>query len=390
MHRPILTSQIIKFMDQKYKKVSLRFSVLLCFSLVFFCVSLVLPCVVSAQQNISPRLSVSPHTFELDVFPGEVITEKIKISNKSEVALPIAAKVVDFSASDETGGMSFDEFSQDISFASRKWVEIEKPNFILDAGETEKVNFTISVPENAEPGGHYAVMLFEPRMPSFYFKEGQPRVVPVIGVLFLLSVKTFSLDPQEHKKLEVVEFSVPKEERLVMLENMTSKVLGSIVHTAATIEITKKSPSSFILRIRNNDIYHIKPFGTILIYNIFGKEIGEAEVSQKTILPGKIRQFPIKFSSQTPRYLKWLPEPIANFLAKNFFVGKYTAILDLKVKSPVAAGIAQFNIPTVLTFFSFPWKFWLSFIIALSFSLLFLAKYKKRIILSLKVLITRK
>ncbi|GAI28116.1 unnamed protein product [marine sediment metagenome] len=109
-----------------------------------------------------------------------------------------------------------------------------------------------------------------------------------------------------------VEFSVPKKERLVALENMASKLLGSIA-LAAEFEITKKSPSSFILRIKNNDIYHIKPFGKVLIYNIFGKKVGEAEIPQRTILPGKIRRFPVEFSPSIPNYLKWLPESIADF-----------------------------------------------------------------------------
>ena len=338
-------------------------------------------------QNISPRLSISPHTFELDVFPEETIEKKIKITNKSEVALPIAVRVVDFTASDETGGTSFDEASEDPSISSRKWFEIENPNFILDAGETEKVNFTVSVPGNAEPGGHYSVMLFEPQLPSFYFEEGQPKVIPVIGVLFLFSVKVFTLDPEVEQKLEVVEFTVPKEERLIALENLTSAFIGNIVQAANKVTITKKSPSNFILRIKNNDIYHIKPFGKVLIFNIFGKKVGEAEVPKTTILPGKIRWFPIEFSPETPEYLKWLPESVSDFLAKNFFFGKYQARLEIESKSPLAAEILQSNISNSLTFFSFPWQFWLIFILTVLLSIFILVKYRKRIILSLKVLV---
>ena len=353
---------------------------------------------VSAQQNISPRLSVSPHTFDLGVLPGEVIADKIKLTNKSDVALPILVRTTDFTASDEIGGMSFDELSQDISFASRKWIKIENPNFILEPGETEKVNFTISVPENAEPGGHYAVMLFEPKLPSFYFKEDQPRAIPVIGVLLLFSVKTFTLEPPEYQTLEIVEFSVPKEERIAIMEASLSVVQRTYQRLSASIigqvqaaqpfqiEITKKAPSSFILRIKNNDIYHLKPFGKVLIYNIFGRKVGEAEVPQRTILPGKIRQFPIEFSPQASLYLKWLPESIANFLTENFFFGRYQARLSLEAKSPLTAEILQPNIPFVLTFFSFPWQFWLIFILTFGLLIFLTIKYRKRITLAFKTL----
>ncbi len=334
-------------------------------------------CAIIAQ-DISPKLSVSPHTFELDFFPGETREAKIKIGNKSEVAFPMIVKVVDFTAAEKTGEMLFDESSQDPSFASRFWFKIENPNFILDAGETREVHFTIEAPENAEPGGHYATMLFVPQLPSFYFKEDQPRAIPIIGVLFLSSVKTFSLEPKIQKKIEIVEFSVPKKERLVILENLLSSIIGSVTQ-AAEITIAKNPPSNFTLLIKNNDIYHIKPFGKILIYNLFGKKVAETEVPQKTILPGKTRSFPIEFSPEIPEKLKWLPASISNFLVQNFFIGKYQARLVLETKSPVADALLKPSSPVILTFFSLPWKFWLGVLLLFFIFGFFTLRYRKRI-----------
>jgi len=329
---------------------------------------------VKAQEPSSLGLGVSPQVFELDVFLGEKIEKKINLRNISEVPMPILVKVTDFTAAEETGEMLFDESSQDPSFASRFWFEIENPNFILEPDEIKEVKFSIEVPENAEPGGHYAVILFEPQLPSFYFKEGQPRAIPVVGVLFLLSVKTFSLEPEVKQKLEVVEFGIPKEERLVTLENFISRLKASVTR-AAEFNIVEKSPSKFILRIKNNDIYHLKPFGKVLIYNIFGKKVGETEVPKMTILPGKTRQFPVEFSPEIPENLKWLPASISNFLVQNFFVGKYQAKLEL-----------QPSIPAILTFISLPWKFWLSFIFVSGLLFFLLLKYRKRIKLAFKTL----
>jgi len=358
-------------------------------------------------QNISPSLSVSPHTFDLTVLPGETRTGKIKVGNRSEVPLPILTKTVDFSAAGEEGEMAFDELSQDISFASRKWIKIENPNFILNPGETKEVYFTIQVPENAEPGGHYATFLFEPQLPSFYFEEPtppsgepfrlepdlertpvQPRVVPVIGVLFLFSVQTFTLEPETGEKLEVVEFSIPREERLASLENFFSRLMGNTVEAASSITITRKPPSSFVLRIKNNDIYHIKPSGKVLIYNFFGKKVGEAEIPQRTILPGQIRRFPVEFSPEIPEKLKWLPASVSNFLVQNFFVGKYGARIELQTKSPLTAEVFQPEIPVVLTFFSLPWHFWFSFIFISGLLFFLLVKYRKRIVLAMKTLLS--
>ena len=92
------------------------------------------------------------------------------------------------------------------------------------------------------------------------------------------------------QKLEVVEFSVPKEERLVTLENFASKIIGSVAQ-AAQITITEKSPQNFILRIKNNDIYHIKPYGKVLIYNWFGKKVGRPKFLKGQFCQGKSEVF---------------------------------------------------------------------------------------------------
>jgi hypothetical protein len=381
------------FQNLLYKKLGIL--------LIFIGLILVSFSGVNAQQDISPRLSVSPHTFELDVFLGEVRNEKIEVSNLSQVAIPILARAIDFTIADESGGMSFDETLEAPFISSWQWFNIENPNFILEPGETKEVNFSISVPENAEIGGHYSVILFEPQLPSFYFKEGQPRAIPVIGVLFLLSVKTLTLEPETGEGLQVIEFSLPKEGRIAVLENFFSKALGSIVQ-AAEFNILEKAPTNFILRIKNNDIYHIKPYGKILIYNLFGKKVGEIGVPQKTIMPGKIRSFPVKFSppAGTSEKLKWLPASISDFLIENFFVGRYRAELEIHEKTRIGTqkdtkdfrvvSCGEANNLCSLVFWSLPWKFWLPFLIIFIFLIFFVIKFRRRIKLALKILFSQK
>lgn len=338
-------------------------------------------------QIISPKLSVSPHTFEFSVFPGEADTGIIEIKNRGNVALPISVKIVDFSASDENGGISFSESDQDVSFAARKWIKVKNPNFILSSDETERVHFTIKIPKNAEPGGHYASILFEPRLPSYYFKKGKPRVIPVIGVLFLFSVKTLSLNPQAHQKLDIVEFSIPKNNRIIALENMISMLLfREKAEVGDKIVITKQYPQNFILRIKNNDIYHIRPYGKLLIYNIFGKEVGKAKIPQETILPGRTRIFSVHLIPTAPKKLKWLPSPVFNLLSRNLFFGKYKAEVKLKAESPLIASVFYPNAPIALTFFSFSWKLWLVLFLILALSVLSIVKFKKRIELAIRTL----
>lgn len=337
---------------------------------------------VRAQEGISPRLAVSPHTFELSVSRGEILQDKIRVLNQSEVAISMATRIIDFTAEEETGQMLFDEVAQDPSFASRFWIKIENPDFILDPGETEEVRFSVEVPENAEPGGKYAVVLFEPQLPSYYFKEGQPRAIPVIGVLFLFSVEVEGLTRPE-EPLTIVEFTIPENLHLKRLENFVASFAGLFTEVRATKEevfsIVETSHLPFALRIKNNDIYHIKPEGKLLILANSGKVVGETEILKTTILPGKIRQFPIEFKPELPEKLeKYLPAAISNFISRNLLLGKYQAQLVLRAENDI--------IETDIEFWAFPWKFGLSTVLAFCLILFFGIKYRKRISRAILVL----
>ena len=366
-----------------------------CFLSLVSCLLLFVVCLLSPASQVNAQetgklgLSVSPQIFEIDVFPGEKVEEVIRVGNISKVALPILVRTADFTAADNSGEMLSDESSQDPSFASRFWFNLINPNFILDPDERQDVKFSIEVPKNAELGGHYAVMLFEPQLPSFYFQEGQPRAIPVVGVLFLISVRTLNPEEEIKEKLEVVEFSIPKEERMTILENILSRATAGLLQVTET-NIVENPPSKFILRIKNNDIYHIKPSGKVLIYNLFGQKVGEADVLQKTILPGKIREFPIEFTPQLPEKLKWLPAGLSQFLLNNIFIGKYNAVLSLGAKSPLKAEILRTEAPIILDFFFLPWKFWLPFLAIFFFILFFVSKYKNRVKTALKILFNPK
>jgi len=334
---------------------------------------------VMAQSEI--RLFVSPEMFEWRLEREEEFSEKIKIYNKSEVPVPIKASVTNFGTKGELGTITFfeepepKEGKEDISYNPRKWIKIENPDFILDSKETEEVRFLVSIPENAEPGGHYAVILFEPMLPSFYFEEKALRAIPKIGVLFLISVEIEGLTgPAE--PLTIVEFNIPENLHLKRLENFIASFAGLFTEVRAeekaVFSIVETSHLPFTLRIKNNDIFHHKPEGNLLIYNTFGKIVGETEVRKTTILPGKIRKFPVKFKPELSEKLtKYLPAAILNFISQNLFWGKYQAQLVLTTENDI--------IEKNIEFWAFPWKVGLSTVFIAFIFLLFLVKYRKRI-----------
>lgn len=353
-------------------------------ALAFFFVSVffyILISTANAQQSVAPGFSVFPAKFELEVKRDQHLEDRIMVRNRSDVAMPIEAKVLSFTAQDYTGVIQFYgeaipealEEIDDISFNPRKWIKIENPNFILDSGEVKEVKFLVDVPEDAEPGGHYAVILFEPKLPSFYFKEGQPRAIPIIGVLFLFSVEVEGL-VRTSEPLTIVEFAIPKETRLRKLENLMASAVSlfSKVDEEESLPIVEISHFSLSPLIKNNDIYHIKPSGKLEILTIRGKKVGETEIKKTTILPGKTRYFPIEFKPDLPEvFKKYFPASISNFVSQNLLFGKFKARLLLQVE-----GI---KINEEIEFWAFPWKALLYTCLTLVLIVFILVKYRKRI-----------
>lgn len=383
MHSKILATEYIgqKIGNRGQKMEYMGY--IACFLLLIVCC--MLPAFVSAQ-DFKPKIGVFPHTFELEVNRGQVIENKIKVLNQSEIAIPMAVRITNFTAAEETGQMLFDETSQDISIASRKWIKIENPNFILESGETEEVRFSIEVPENAEPGGHYITVLFEPKLPSFYFKEGGIRTVPVIGVIFLLSVEVEGLF-RLGQSLTIVEFNIPENLHLKKMENFVAGFGGLFTEVLAAekqeFSVVENSHMGFLLRIKNDDIYHIKPQGKLLILANNNKIVGEVEIPKTTILPGKTRQFPVEFEPKLSQKLeKYLPAAISNFISQNLFWGKYKAQLTLTTNNDI--------IKKDIDFWVFPWKFGLSTGFVLCLILLIVVKYRQRMRKAVKVLFKTK
>jgi len=334
------------------KKIGLRSCCLLPVAkviLVACCLLLVAPA-IKAQESVT--LGVHPPIFELNLKRGQVFQSKITIWNKSNIAIPLEAVMTSFTAADELGRIQFEK--GDIA----DWFKIEKPGFILKPGEVREVNFQISVPKNAKEKGYYQVILFKPKLSSQYFKEGETRTIPQIGVLFLISV-----GEKGKANFEIVEFGISEKSRIKPLEKLTRTVLvdGSYI--------------PFILRVKNNDIYHIKPSGSLKIYKTTENSslqniIGEAEIKETTILPGEIRRFSVNFKPDLSKNLyKFLPDFLADFLSENFYWGKYKVVLELHGSGTIEK---EMNI------FIFPLKGTIILILLVFLVLFIMIKYKKR------------
>ena len=332
-------------------------------------------CFVPLFARADIGIAVAPQKFDLVIFPGETFEGEIRIKNQSKIALPISVKALPFGAQEGTGEM---EFQKPEKGSPVFWFKFKKSEMILEPEEKKIIKFEIKVPPETEPGGYYVFVYFEPRFPSQYFEGSGPKTIPVVGIPFLISTSELLLEPQKGNEFEVMEFSIPEKERVRLLENLFGQISKSLkfvglARAAQNSEIlfTKKSPSYLLVKVKNNDIYHLKPFGTISFYNFFGKKIGELKLKGETILPGKSREFKVNLSDNLHLGI----------------LGKFKAELDLKAQSPVRGEINLVGKRPSLSFFPLSNFYFLIFtIIILTIGYL----GRRRIKLALKVLIWKK
>jgi len=281
-----------------------------------------------AQERVG--ITISPLTFELTANPGDVLVNKLRVYNPTESIISIKMEVEDFRPIGEVGEVIVTP-EEEITFSLKRWVKTEPAEFTLEPRETKFVDFIISIPENAEPGGKYGSILAT--------TTGAIGEMPVglaigqkVGALLLLTVSG-----QVIEDLVIREFVAPS--------------------------FLEYGPVPFTIRFENRGTVHIRPRGFVTITNWWGRKVADVEFPQLNVIPGATRK--IENSWQN----KWL-------------LGKYTAVL---VGSYGAANL-PFN-PPVLTFWAFPWRVISGIILILASIIAFFIKTKRRWKMALRILI---
>ena len=204
-------------------------------------------------------LSVSPPKFDLFGSPGDVVNEKIKVRNDGTNTLNYGSKVADFTANGDLGGVNIndDPKAPTSNYSLAKWVTVQPAKFSVAPGQEKILNLVIRIPENAEPGGHYAsVQLSLSGSPT---AGSGASVVSTIDSLILLRVSG----------------------------NLTEKL--SLDSFTTDNNYYPNGPVNFLIRSKNSGNVHVAPTGTIIITDMFGHKVQELDVVGANVLPGSDR-----------------------------------------------------------------------------------------------------
>lgn len=226
--------------------------------------------VLASAKDDSLALTVTPPLAKINMDPGEIISTSIKVVNNNSWPVTVYAKVLDFK--DKGGGdiefidksqIPEDDSSQGVYLS--KWITLSEDKIEVEAFHPAAFSFNIEVPENAQPGGHYAAILIGTNPPDEVGKGTEIKVSSYISSLLLIRI------------------SGAIEEKGMIREFTFSKRFYS------------GGDGNFRVRFENLGNVHLQPTGDIKVFDMFGKQKGYIPVNVTkdfgNVLPKSIRSW---------------------------------------------------------------------------------------------------
>lgn len=317
------------------------------FKLVFFSFfsAVILAGAYGLNAPSALALTISPVKIELSGDPGKTVTSQLTLINEQNAAITFYTTFAEFSAQGESGTPQFTYVPGDLD----TW--ISAPDKVtLAQGEHKPISFSIKIPSNADPGGHFGAIFFGTAPPQAQ-GSSQVSVGAKVGVLILL------------------------------------KVSGLVKQGAGVIGFSGINGNSFFsnfpvtlaYRFQNSGGDRVNPTGLITIKNTFGATVAklQANPGQGNVLPASIRKFQVVWtgSAGDPPVDTIIKSP-SNFFAaagaewSNFAIGRYSANLNLNY------GSSSTN--SNFAFYIFPWQMLLELIAILIIGSFILIKLIRR------------
>ncbi|MBI2644595.1 hypothetical protein HYW94_00240 [Candidatus Uhrbacteria bacterium] len=231
-------------------------------------------------------LTIQPVTLdELTLSPGESITKNIKLTNDGSSPVTVQPTFYQAEAAlSEDGSASYTKATSESTLAN--WIVLKDGGQVtLQSKESKLVPLFISIPQDAPPGGHFAMIGWG--IPSSVGDTG-------VGISGLTGVNV---------ALDVRGQTVEK---------------GEVTYFGTENGVTKfdKLPITFLARFNNGGNRHFKPQGDVKIKNMFGSIVTVLPFNNLpgtgNVLPRSNREYKVVWDS-------------------GFAFGKYTALFDVSM-----------------------------------------------------------
>lgn len=278
-------------------------------------------------------LTLTPPLFQIGIARDTEWKSSLRLVNSNSYDIEVYARAVTFRPEGESGNASFSPFEHPEDGGPQllaNWVKLPKGPILVPRDSTKEIPFSILVPSDASPGGHYAAILVGTQ-------PGADTRGPGLSVGSLITSLLFVRVPGEvNESARIRDFYAER------------SLVGS-------------PQATFQLRFENDGNVHVIPQGQIEIFNMWGKKRGAVEINDQNtfgnVLPGTTRKFTFTWSGED----------------NLFEAGRYHAIATL-----VYGDDAKKTVYREAYFWVIPWKPVLGFLFTVIFIALFLTYIVKR------------
>jgi len=282
-------------------------------------------CQLPAQAFAQSALGVSaiPPRLEITVNPGEVKTAQLKVRNESSTPKILTTTIRNFIVSDDEGTpIQLEDIDESENrWAASSWIQISPTISQIKAGETKSLTITILAPDDALPGGHYAMILHTPEASALLDSTGA-AIQTNVGTLVYITVPGDITENAQVKKFTAPRFS-------------------------------EFGPIDFETIVTNLSDIHIAPLGAISVKNWFGQKTATLPLEKINIFP---------YTSRT----------LENTLDRKWLFGRYQAQLNAGYGTTGNALIAT------LYFWVIPWRLIVLVLAAIAITLVLIKLIKNK------------
>lgn len=204
----------------------------------------------------STGLKIQPVKIDETLSPGQSTSGTINLTNVSDTPVEVQITLQDFVPLAGADSIQFVGRAPGVT-SVRDWISIAGPAvFTFKVGETKDISYTIAAPANAEPGGHFGVVLFKATEAN---SANQLKVGTQVGMLVLVAV------PGSHtEKGKIQSFTAPA--------------------------FLQQAPVPFTMVFENTGTVHFEPRGQIIIKDMLGRTAGTVPISGVVTLPTSIKK----------------------------------------------------------------------------------------------------
>lgn len=263
-------------------------------------------------------ITIYPTSFRLNLSPGESWDGEVTVVNPNNFPLLVRPEKEDFGTGAE-GAIKL-LGTENAEYGLSSWIKIDQRDVMLAPKDRKTYNFSIKVPRLAQPGGHYAAVLFRGLETEQQARQGSGiGISGRVGAIILVEIGGDVIKAGELAELKAPEF---------------------ISH----------GPLSVSFKIKNTGNTHFSPEGQVAFSNLWQKEI--VPIESKTVFGGYDRSFSATWD-------------------KKYFFGP----VNVKISAKIPDGLDLKT--TSIVVWAFPWQEAVIVLFVFGF-LAFLFKYFKK------------